>query len=230
MSVRPDHSPSRLLSKVRRFARRRWNCKEYVLYFKPLSEANPNADRQDGPLLFRVATPQDIAWMSRYLGAWASWCRGGEPAASAEPLLREQFAENDITIVGAESRPGGAPVYVADLCRDEFGLRLLADAFNSGSEVSIRRVWVAPSHRRQGVASRGETFAAAEAARRGLRGIWSFVRIDNKASQAMHRKLGYVDRGRGRILTRLGRRYAAVRLDPADNWRKQRVDYCVSHL
>ena len=230
MATRKNRPSSSLLRKVRGYARRRWNTKEYVVIFKTPADPESLADQGDEGFRFRVATPEDIPWMTRYLGAWATWCQGGQPVSSAEPMLRKQMADRDIIIVGQENRQDGALVFITYLCHDDFSLRLLDSAFIPGSEVSIRGSWVPPAYRRKGLASRGEMFAEAEAARGGLKGIWGYVQTDNAVSLAMHRKLGYEHRGRARIRTRLKRRYAGIRLDPGADWRMERNPYAISHL
>ena len=91
MSAREKWSKVRLLRRARRYIQRRWGCKEYVVYFKSPTEPEPGADRSDDRLIFRVARPEDIPWMSQYLGKWASWCHDGKEVPSAEPILREQL-------------------------------------------------------------------------------------------------------------------------------------------
>jgi len=213
-----------------RVPRRWWNCKEYIVYFQPLVSPPPGAGVQDGPVRFRLAAPHDIPRMSRYLGTWASWCRGGTPVDDPAEVLAEQFVGQDITVIGTADRPAGELVYLAWYSHDDFGLTLLGDAARRGREVTIRRAWVPPDRRRSGVALSGWRFAQAELIRRGVQGIWSFVRIENTASQGLHRKLGIEQRGRARILTRLGRRYGAIRLDPDDRWRTMRIPQAVTHL
>ena len=230
MAARDGRSSSSLLRKARRYVQRRWNTKEYVVIFKtPTCPESPASEGDQGHL-FRMATPEDIPWMARHLGVWATWCQGGGPVSSAEPMLREQMEGKDITVIGVENRDDGALVFITYLSLDDFSLQLLGSAFTPGSDVSIRRSWVPPEHRRKGFAARGEIFAEAEAARRGLKGIWGYVQADNTASLAMHRKLGYEHRGRACIRTRLKRRYAGIRLDPTADWRMERIAYSISYL
>jgi len=210
--------------------RRRWNTKEYVAYFKSLVDAPPDTAGKDGEFLFRVATAEDIAWMSEHLGTWASWCRGGAPVANVDEVVREQFAEQDITVVGAENRPDGALVYVVWLCRNDFVFTLLPNDMTAGSKMSVRRVWVPPDRRGKGIATDGQLFAEAAATARGLKGFWSFIQTENSGSLALHQKLGYEERGRACIRTRLKRRYAGVRFEPAEDWRMVRIPYSMSHL
>lgn len=223
----PSSGPQR---RARRFLGRWWNCREYVVYYKSLAGAGRPAEVADDRVRFFVAQPSDIPWMSPHLGAWASWCRGGKETPGAEPVLREQFVGDDFTIAGAENKPGGALVFVLHVSHDDFSLALLGDAFVPSREVTLRRGWVSPDHRRQGVATGGLLFAEAEAARRGLTGIWNYVETRNAASRAMHLKCGYEDRGRARWLTRFGLRYASIRLDPAEKWQTRRIPRAMTGL
>jgi ribosomal protein S18 acetylase RimI-like enzyme len=227
---RKESALVRLWRQARGFVRHRWNSKEYIVYHKSLEGLERQADDLEGRFRFFVATLDDIAWMTPYLGAWARWSIGGREVSSAEPVLREQFDGEDFTVAGAENRPDGALVFILHLSRDDFSLRFLGDAFNPESDVSVRRGWVSPDHRRQGIANAGVRFAEAECARRGLKNVWNFVETRNTASQGMHDKLGYADRGRARIITRPWGRCAGLRLDPATRWRTRRIPFAISHL
>jgi GNAT superfamily N-acetyltransferase len=231
MSSTGERRPQgRLLRKVRGYVRRRWNTKEYVTYFKSLVDPPSDSAWQNDEFLFRIATVEDVPWMSEHLHAWASWCRGGAPVANIDEVVREQFGQRDITVVGAENRPDGALVYVVWLCHDDFAFTLLPDDATAESHMAVRRVWVPPDYRGKGLATGGQVFAEGAATARGLKGLWSFVRTDNPGSLALHQALGYEDRGRARIVTQLKRRYAGIRLDPAADWPMKRIPYSISHL
>ena len=215
----------------RRFIGRYWGTTEYIACYRSLAEVEPDPQRPDDPFRFFVATPEDIPWMCQYLDEWARWCYGGKQGHTAEEILREQLSAGDIfPIVGAENRPGGALVSIGDICYDEFALRILGDEFKPSREASIRRGWVHPEYRGKRAAGRAMSAVAVEAARRGLKGIWSMVKVKNVPSRALFEWSGYGERGRIRWKVRLNRRYAAVRLDGATKWTVHPVSDDMPHL
>ena len=73
--------------------------------------------------------------------------------------------------------------------------------------VAVMGTFVALSHQRQGVGTRLSevTFDAARGA--GYEKIFTYVRADNLASLAFHRKLGFRTAGTAQRLARIGGRY-----------------------
>ena len=150
-----------------------WNRKEYVVYLKTLEEIDSISDDLD--VMFRLASTVDIPWMSD---------NSTHMGDAAEQLLRQQFLHTrDLTVIGVSKDQSHTLVFSAWLSFEDFGLTLLGDHARSG-DVSIRRIWVPPTHRRKGLASRGciVTGQAAQA---------TFVTDGSKRPDCLHAERTY---------------------------------------
>ncbi len=192
----------------RRIMRSVWVTRRYVVVVKPIDEAPVPEASPD--VAFRLASPEDVEWISRDMP---------QMKGNAAELLWQQFArEDDLTVVGTPPDNPDRIVFALWLSHDDFALTLLGDHW-APDDVSSRRAWVPESHRRQGLATRGFAFVQRAAREAGIPRIWGFIREENVASRKLHERLGYTDGGRIRLKTRLGRRFAEVRLSQERRWR-----------
>jgi RimJ/RimL family protein N-acetyltransferase len=196
-----------------------WWSLDYVVFRKDLEPGPPDVEKEN--LSFRVARPEDIPWMSREMHHLA--------ADRAERLLRQQFSEEDLTILGVSKDAEQRLVFTVWVSHKGLDLRALAEHVQPG-DLSMRRAWVPERARRRGLATRGMRFAEEAARQAGVKRLWSLVLTDNVASLRLHRRLGYEERGRVRLVKRFGKCYTRCRLREDDRWTTRRVPEDVSGL
>jgi hypothetical protein len=175
-----------------------YNAKTYGVYVVNLDE--PTSQALESPWAFREASPNDIEWI----------CKGLEHLGERGPsLISQQFDHGDITVVGTPRSELETLSYIAWLSHEDFGLSLLGNQVNT-NDVSIRRVWVPPQFRRQGIGTLGQRFSEQCALSGGSKHIWSFVLVENVASSRMHESMGYRLHSHVTLAKYGNRRYAKV--------------------
>jgi len=187
-----------------------------VVYRKPLKETKLFEEHSE--VLFRVASPDDIAWISQNMPHLGN---------KAETILRDQFHGKDMTIIGISKREPKLLVFTIWLSQSDFGMNLLQKHVETG-DMSLRRRWVPESHRRFGLATHGEHFAEQVARQPGVKNLWVFVMTDNIPSRKLHEKLGYQEFGGIQLVTRWGKRYARIKTKEEPRWRCVRIPDTIS--
>ncbi len=148
-------------------------------------------------------------------------CRSDLPALSAElryrgwrmrSRLAEQLRPDEHTLIGRDRRTGEV-VYTAWVSQSDPTMRLMGPACEGAW--SIRRIWVRPDRRRQGIARCGQGLAEQVARARGADCLWAFVRVDNDRSRRLHEGFGYAPRAVLRVDTLLGWRRVGVQWTPS---------------
>ena len=204
-----------LYSKIKQWA---WKSIEYTVLKRSISiyESKPVSDSIE----FRRATQADTPWIVNAM------THLGE---KADKIISQQFDGRDLTIIGVSHENDKQLCFSAFLSFDEFAFTLLKDSVLD-SDLSIRRIWVPPTSRKQGIATLGLNYANFIASQIGSKNIWSFVKESNIPSVKLHKKHGYRKFGKIRILTRFGRRYSMVKKVEKKKWKVHPIPRKISKL
>jgi aminoglycoside 6'-N-acetyltransferase I len=137
--------------------------------------------RHTGPLQIREPRgPEDCEWLALRLALWPEGSREEHVAGMLESLARGHYVR---LAVAADGTSAG---FIEASRRHDYvnGTATSPVGFLEG-------VYVVPEHRRQGVARELVAAAAHWAARSGCSEFASDTLLDNSASHAMHRALGF---------------------------------------
>lgn len=195
-----------------------WKSIEYTVLKKSISSNEPEPIN-DG-FEFRKATEADIPWLIDNMSHL------GE---KGDKVISQQFKGNGFTILGSTLKNNRKLVFSALLSYDEFAFTLLQSSIMV-SDLSIRRIWVPPSMRKQGLATLGMKYAVHIASQVGSNNIWSFVKESNIPSVKLHKNHGYVTYGHIRLLTRFGFKYAKVKKIKEKRWEVYPIHREISKL
>jgi GNAT superfamily N-acetyltransferase len=190
----------------RRVVRLVWWRHKYLVYRKSLCQVILPVDLPG--IQFRVATSEDIPWLCGQMTQLGN---------RAEKILSQQFQRGDMTVIGVSEDEPQELVFSLWLSQEDFGLKLLNDGVGV-EDVSIRRVWVRPTHRRMGLARQGLSFAEYVTKEAGISQLWSFVQENNVPSRKLHEKREFEDFGRIRFVKILWKRFARTRTNKQRKW------------
>jgi len=151
-------------------------------------------------VVFREAHAGELDWLTDQLV---------HMGRRRQELLERQFGPGDATVIGV-TPDGSEVIFHVWLSRESLAFDLLGPHVGP-KDVSTRRLWVSPAHRRRGIASKGLRFVDCVAAEKSYESICAFVEERNVPSRGLHEGLGYEDYGRIVLRSRFGRKFARVR-------------------
>lgn len=125
-----------------------------------------------------------------------------------------------LVIVGTSRTDLASPLYISLVSRRDRLFSLLPCALTGSNDACSRRIWVAEHARRRSMASRGLQFTEYAAHKAGVERLWAFVLRSNRASIALHRRLGYREVGMLRVGRCLGKRIAQFRGVGGRHWQE----------
>src|SRR5687767_5560753 len=137
-----------------------------------------------GIVISQCVTPEQAGWLSFRMALWP-----GEPKEKHLEEMRESLTRPDQYAQFIARYDDGEPIGFAECS--------IRSDYVNGTETTpvgfLEGIYVAPEHRRKGVAA-ALTAAVAEWARAsGCRELASDASLDNEQSHAMHRALGFAE-------------------------------------
>ena len=203
---------------LRRILRRAWFQKEYTIFLKILEK--DTASIEQGDVIFHKMIPADIHWV------WPSMTHLGD---HPKDLLEQQFINSrDLTTVGV-CKKNKRIVFSAWVSLDHIALSLIKPD-RMLQDASLRRVWVPEDYRRKGIAGLGVTFTEQQALSAGIKKMWSFVLVDNTASQKLHARLHYRGSGKFLLINRFDKRFGKWKIRGSRRWMRVRLSDEISNL
>lgn len=191
------------------FLRRVQRRRRFVVFVKEV-DAGTARGALDADVSFRVARHDDAALLAE--------ANVPEEAVFDKARPADRIASDDVAILGVSPDGTGKLLYVSWISRHDRLFRLLLDGPASANDACSRRIWTPEPVRRRGLARRGLRYAEKVAHDAGVPRLWAFVLAGNRASLALHRKLGYEQAGVLRVGRHLGRRIADYRPTGQRRW------------